>query len=139
MRVETLQNSGWILTSSRQSAEKFNLHVHVLLLKVTFWIKFLIGKFVNRIWKTVRFELGKEIEKDVFPLVTSLGQRKFHEESNLRPSDSALRCSSFIFYGKVYSSIVKLSELPLQSYYTIPYHVAQTKFISCFVFIAHLV
>ena len=38
----------------------------------------------------VSFELGKEIEKDVFRLVTSVGQRKIlspHEESNLRPSD----------------------------------------------------
>ena len=36
------------------------------------------------------FELGKEMEKDVFRLVTSVGQRKIlspHEESNLRPSD----------------------------------------------------
>ena len=43
------------------------------------------------------FELGKEMEKDVFRLVTSVGQRKIlspHEESNLRPSDSALRCST---------------------------------------------
>ena len=33
------------------------------------------------------FELGKEIKKDVNRLVRSVG-----EESNLRPSDSALRC-----------------------------------------------
>ena len=32
------------------------------------------------IWETVSFELGKEIEKDVFRLVTSVGPRK-HSES----------------------------------------------------------
>ena len=45
----------------------------------------------------VSFELGKETEKDVFRLVTSVGQRKFlspHEESNLISSDFALRCST---------------------------------------------
>ena len=45
----------------------------------------------------VSFELGKEIEKDVFRLVTSLGQKKIlspHEESSLRPLDSALGCST---------------------------------------------
>ena len=45
----------------------------------------------------VSFELGKETEKDVFRLVTNVGQRKFlspHEESNLISSDSALRCST---------------------------------------------
>ena len=42
------------------------------------------------------FELGKEMEKDVLRLVTSVGQIKKnlspHEESNLRPSDSPLLC-----------------------------------------------
>ena len=45
----------------------------------------------------VSSELGKETEKDVFRLVTSVGQRKFlspHEKSNLISSDSALRCSA---------------------------------------------
>ena len=50
--------------------------------------------FVNKIRDLVSFELGKEIEKDVFLFVTSVGKRKTflipHEESNLRPSDSAL-------------------------------------------------
>ena len=39
------------------------------------------------------FKLGKEIEKDVFHLFTSVGQKKIlslHEESNFRPLDSAL-------------------------------------------------
>ena len=39
------------------------------------------------------FKLGKEIEKDVFHLFTSVEQKKIlspHEESNLRPLDSAL-------------------------------------------------
>ena len=44
--------------------------------------------FVNRIRKMVSFELGKEIEKDVFNrLVTIVGQEKIlspHEETNLR-------------------------------------------------------
>ena len=42
----------------------------------------------------ISFKLGKEIEKDVFHLFTSVGQKKKilspHEESNLRPLDSAL-------------------------------------------------
>ena len=41
----------------------------------------------------VSFELGKEIKKDVFFHVTSLGQRKIlnlQEESKLRTLDSAL-------------------------------------------------
>ena len=45
----------------------------------------------------VSLELGKEIEKDVLRIVTSIGQRKTlssHEESNLRPSYSTLRCST---------------------------------------------
>ena len=44
----------------------------------------------------VSFELDKEIQKDVFRLVTSVVQRKNSEsckESNPRPSDFALRCS----------------------------------------------
>ena len=45
----------------------------------------------------VSFELGKDIEKDVFRLVTRAGQRKNSEpdeESNLRPSDSAFQSST---------------------------------------------
>ena len=52
---------------------------------------------VNRIREMVNFGLGKEIEKDVFRLVASVEQRIIlspHEESNLRPSGSALRCST---------------------------------------------
>ena len=43
------------------------------------------------------FELGKELEKDVFRPVTRVRHIKDlnpHEESNLRPSGSALRCST---------------------------------------------
>ena len=49
--------------------------------------------FVNRVREIESFELSKEIEKGVFHLVMSVGQRKIlspHEELNLRPSDSAL-------------------------------------------------
>ena len=35
--------------------------------------------FVNRICEMVSFEFGKEIERDVFHLVTSKGQRKNSE------------------------------------------------------------
>ena len=41
----------------------------------------------------ISFKIGKEIEKDVFHLFTSVGQKKIlssHEESNLTPLDSAL-------------------------------------------------
>ena len=44
---------------------------------------------VNRTREVLSFELGKEVEKDVFRLVTNME----HEESNLRLSDSAPRCS----------------------------------------------
>ena len=40
----------------------------------------------NRIRKIISFELGKEIEKDVFRFVTSMGQRNIlspHEETNV--------------------------------------------------------
>ena len=54
--------------------------------------------FINRIREMVSFELGKEIEKDVFSSCHERGTKKkilsSHEESNLRPSDSALRCST---------------------------------------------
>ena len=43
----------------------------------------------------VGFELGKQVEKDVFGLVSSVGRKKSpHEESNLRLQDSALRRST---------------------------------------------
>ena len=35
--------------------------------------------FVNRIIEMINFELSKDIEKDVFYLVTSAGQRKNSE------------------------------------------------------------
>ena len=35
--------------------------------------------FVNRVREMVSFELGKEIEKDLFCLFTSVGQRKNSE------------------------------------------------------------
>ena len=44
-----------------------------------------INNLANRIRKIVSFELGKEIEKDVFRFVTSMGQRNIlssHEETN---------------------------------------------------------
>ena len=54
--------------------------------------------FVNTLREMVSIELGKEIDKDVFRLVTSVWRNKKilspHEESSLRPSDSALRCST---------------------------------------------
>ena len=51
----------------------------------------------------VSFELGKEIKKDVFRLVTSVGQRKIlniHEESNLRPSDFRATTEPRGLYGE---------------------------------------
>ena len=53
--------------------------------------------YENKIREMIILELGKEIEKDVLRIVTSIGQRKTlssHEESNLRPSYSTLRCST---------------------------------------------
>ena len=47
--------------------------------------------------KMVCFELGKKLGKDVFSSCHERGTKKilsFHEESNDRPSDSALRCST---------------------------------------------
>ena len=54
-------------------------------------------KFLYGIREMVSFELGREIEKDVFSSCHERGTMKnseSHEESNLRPSDSALRCST---------------------------------------------
>ena len=42
----------------------------------------------------VSFELGKEIEKNVFPSFHECEKKKIlipHEESNLKPSDATLR------------------------------------------------
>ena len=52
--------------------------------------------FLDRIREMVSFELGRGIEKDVFRLVTSVGQRKQkilspHEESNLTLSKLLFR------------------------------------------------
>ena len=44
------------------------------------------------------FELGKEIEKDIFCVLSRVWDKEKilspHEESNLRLSDSTLRCST---------------------------------------------
>ena len=50
--------------------------------------------FVNRLRKMVSFELGKEIVKDIFRVWDKEKIQSPHEESNLRSSDSALRCST---------------------------------------------
>ena len=47
----------------------------------------------------IKVQVGKEMEKDVFRLVAMVEQAKKnclspYEESNLRPLDSALRCST---------------------------------------------
>ena len=50
---------------------------------------------IKRFVSTLTVQTTQNIEKDVFRLVTSVRQRKnsiHHEESNLRPSDSALLC-----------------------------------------------
>ena len=61
------------------------------------WANYMHDYNVNKIREMVSFELGKEIEKDDFRRVSSVEQRKHSEspeESNVRLSDSALRCSS---------------------------------------------
>ena len=74
---------------------------------------------VNRIREMVSFEPGKEIERDVFCLVTSVAQRKNsesgHEKSNLKPSHSAARCfttESRRLYGERY--LLRSSSLKTQ-------------------------
>ena len=53
---------------------------------------------VTRMREMVSFEFVKEMEKDVFRCVFDERERKKslspHEESNLIPADSALRCST---------------------------------------------
>ena len=52
---------------------------------------------IKRFVSTLTVQTTQNIEKDVFRLVTSVRQRKNsipHEESKLRPSDSALLCST---------------------------------------------
>ena len=49
-------------------------------------------------------QTGRYIEKDVFRLVTSVGQitkniLSSHEESNLKPTDSAPRCFGILLNG----------------------------------------
>ena len=44
------------------------------------WVNYMHEYNVNRIREVVSFELGKEIEKDVFCFVSSVEQRK-HSES----------------------------------------------------------
>ena len=56
-------------------------------------------------------QTGRYIEKDVFRLVTSVGQitkniLSPHEESNLKPTDSAHRCSGILLDG------IRRSEVP---------------------------
>ena len=51
----------------------------------------------------ISFELGKEIKKDFFRLVTSVGERKIlsiHEESNLRLSDFRATTEPQRLYGE---------------------------------------
>ena len=56
----------------------------------------------------VSFKLGKEFEKYVFRLVTSVGQSLSpHEESNLWPSDTALWCSNTEPQWLYVSSVMK--------------------------------
>ena len=53
-------------------------------------------EFVNRIKETISFEVGKEMEKDVFVLSQVWVKEEnvsSHKESNLRPSESTLCCS----------------------------------------------
>ena len=50
--------------------------------------------FVNRLRKMVSFELGKEIVKYIFHVWDKEKIQSPPEESNLRSSDSALRCST---------------------------------------------
>ena len=53
-------------------------------------------KFVNRIKERISFEVGKEMEKDVFVLSQVWVNEEnvsSHKESNLRPSESTLCCS----------------------------------------------
>ena len=83
---------------------KCNKYIHTYLyIYIYIYIYFLIVNsrhnliVVNRVREMVNFGLGKEIEKDVFRLETSVEQRIIlspYEESNLRPSGSALRCST---------------------------------------------
>ena len=51
--------------------------------------------------------MSKEVEKDVFVLSRAWDKEKIlspHEESNLRPSDSALRCSTTELIGGLHTA-----------------------------------
>ena len=61
------------------------------------WANYMHNYNVNKIREMVSFELGKEIEKVCFVLSRECNKENIlslHEESNVRLSDSALRCSS---------------------------------------------
>ena len=83
------------LSHRDSTAREVYYEVHMTRVLYTAWISIVDSvMFVNRTREMVFFELPREIEKDVFLLVTSVGKRKTflipHEELNLRPSDSAL-------------------------------------------------
>ena len=81
--------------SHKDSTVREVYEVHMTRVLHTAWISNVDSvMFVNRTREMVSFELRREIQKYVFLLVTSEGKRKTflipHEESNIRPSDSAL-------------------------------------------------
>ena len=59
---------------------------------------------VNRIRKMVSFELGEEIKEDFFFVLSRAWDKEkiltLHEESNLRPLDSVLRCSTTEWWAR---------------------------------------
>ena len=69
-----------LLSHKDFTVSEFNYEVHLTRVLHTARISNVDSvMFVNRLREMVSFELGKEIEKDVFRLVTSVGQRKNSE------------------------------------------------------------
>ena len=99
----------------------YKIHIwHAYCILVESATLIVLSCFVNRLRKMVSFELGKEIEKDVFFILSWTWDKEKllspHEESNLRPLNSVLWCSTTkpqSLYGE--------QGLPI---FLIPYHIS---------------
>ena len=83
------------ITSWDYGYQFFLLYWHVVVSKLK--LSIFCERKTPRIRWMISFELGKEIEKDFFALSRAWDKEKNlspHEESSLRPSDSALGCST---------------------------------------------
>ena len=82
------------LSHGNSTVSEVCYEVHMTRVLRTVRISNVDSVFVNRLRKMVSFELGKEIGKNIFRMWDKEKIQRPHEKSNLRSSDSALRCST---------------------------------------------